>query len=46
MSHAEELAAVGYRSLKSLGSPLDQLTVAKDRFLLFLHHGQAGRLDD
>lgn len=45
MSHVEELAAVGYRSLKSLGGPLDQLTVAKDRFLLFLHHGQAGRLD-
>ena len=45
MSHVEELAAVGYRSLKSLGGPLDQLTVARDRFLLFLHHGQAGRLD-
>jgi len=45
MSHVEELAAVGYRSLKSLGGPLDQLAVAKDRFLLFLHHGQAGRLD-
>jgi phospholipase C len=46
MSHVEELAAVGYRSLKSLGGPLDQLSVAKDRFLLFLHHGQAGRLGD
>jgi phospholipase C len=45
MSHVEELAAVGYRSLKSLGGPLDQLSVAKDRFLLFLHHGQAGRLN-
>lgn len=45
MSHVEELAAVGYRALKSLEGPLSQLSVAKDRFLLFLHHGQAGRLD-
>jgi phospholipase C len=46
MSHVEELAAVGYRSLKSLDGALAQLSVAKDRFLLFLHHGQQGRLDD
>jgi len=46
MSHVEELAAVGYRSLKGLDGPLEQLSVAKDRFLLFLHHGQAGRLKD
>jgi len=44
MSHVEELAAVGYRALKSLDDPLAQLSVAKDRFLLFLHHGQGGRL--
>lgn len=44
MSHVEELAAVGYRSLKSLDGPLALLSVAKDRFLLFLHHGQANRL--
>jgi phospholipase C len=46
MSHIEELAAIGYRSLKSLDGALAQLSVAKDRFLLFLHHGQKGRLDD
>jgi len=46
MSHVEELSAVGYRALKSLGDGLSQLSVAKDRFLLFLHHGQAGRLGD
>lgn len=45
MSHVEELAAVGYRALKALDGPLSQLSVAKDRFLLFLHHGQAGRLE-
>ena len=44
MSHVEELAAVGYRALKSLDDPLAQLGVARDRFLLFLHHGQGGRL--
>ena len=46
MSHVEELATVGYRALKSLDRPLAPLSVAKDRFLLFLHHGQAGRLGD
>ncbi|MGB7847618.1 MAG: alkaline phosphatase family protein [Candidatus Acidiferrum sp.] len=46
MSHVEELSAVGYRSLQTLGGPLEQLSVAKDRFLLYLHHGQAGRLRD
>lgn len=46
MAHIEELAAVGYRSLKSLDGALSQLSVAKDRFLLFLHHGQKGRIDD
>ena len=45
MAAVEELAAAGYRSLKSLDGPLAQLSVAKDRFLLFLHHGQNGRLD-
>ncbi|MCU1284067.1 MAG: hypothetical protein JWO13_417 [Acidobacteriales bacterium] len=45
MAHVEELAAIGYRSLKSLDGALAQLSVAKDRFLLFLHHGQKGRLD-
>jgi len=45
MANEEELAAAGYRSLKSLDGPLAQLSVAKDRFLLFLHHGQKGRLD-
>lgn len=45
MAHVEELAAVGYRALKSLDGPLAELDVAKDRFLLFLHHGQKGRLD-
>lgn len=44
MAHVEELAAVGYRALKSLDDPLAQLSVAKDRFLLFLHHGQNDRL--
>ena len=44
MSHVEEFAAVGYRALKSLGGAMAQLEVAKDRFLLFLHHGQKGRL--
>jgi phospholipase C len=44
MSHVEELAAIGYRSLKSLDGAVAQLSVAKDRFLLFLHHGQEGRL--
>lgn len=44
MSHVEELAAKGYRSLKSLNGALSQLEVAKDRFVLFLHHGQKGRL--
>jgi phospholipase C len=38
MANAEELAAAGYRSLKSLGGPLAQFEVAKDRFILFLHH--------
>jgi phospholipase C len=45
MAHVEELAAVGYRSLKSLDGALEQLSVARDRFLLFFHHGQKGRLD-
>ncbi len=45
MSHVEELAATGYRSLKGLDGALPQLEVAKDRFLLFLHHGQKGRLN-
>jgi phospholipase C len=44
MSHVEEFGAVGYRALKSLGGAMAQLEVAKDRFLLFLHHGQKGRL--
>jgi phospholipase C len=44
MAHEEELSAAGYRSLQSLGGPLAQLSVAKDRFLLYLHHGQKGRL--
>src|SRR5258708_5492368 len=44
MSHVEELAAIGYRSLKSLDGALAQLSVAKDRFLLFLHHSQNGHL--
>ena len=44
MSHVEELAATGYRSLKSVNDALSQLEVAKDRFVLFLHHGQKGRL--
>lgn len=44
MSHVEELSAVGYRALKSLDGPAAQLSVAKDRFLLFLHHGRRGRL--
>ena len=44
MSHMEEPAATGYRSLKSLNGALSQLEVAKDRFVLFLHHGQKGRL--
>ena len=46
MAHIEELSAIGYRSLKSLEDGLSQLSVARDRFLLFLHHGQAGRLED
>jgi phospholipase C len=45
MSTVEELAAVGYRSLKSLDGAFSQLEVAKDRFLLFLHHGQKHRLN-
>ncbi|MGH9700225.1 MAG: alkaline phosphatase family protein [Candidatus Acidiferrales bacterium] len=44
MANAEELAAAGYRSLKSLGGPLAQLEVAKDRFILFLHHASKGHL--
>jgi phospholipase C len=44
MAHVEEFGAVGYRALKSLDGTLAQLDVAKDRFLLFLHHGQKGRL--
>ncbi|HKI12189.1 MAG TPA: alkaline phosphatase family protein [Candidatus Acidoferrum sp.] len=44
MATVEELAATGYRSLKGLDGALSQLEVAKDRFLLFLHHGQKGRL--
>jgi phospholipase C len=44
MSHVEELAATGYRALKSLDGATAQLEVTKDRFLLFLHHGQKGRL--
>jgi len=44
MAHVEELAAVGYRALKSLDGPLAQLGVARERFLLFLHHGQKGLL--
>lgn len=44
MANAEELAAAGYRSLKSLGGPLAQFEVAKDRFILFLHHGLKGHL--
>ena len=44
MATVEELAATGYRSLKGLDGALSQLEVARDRFLLFLHHGQKGRL--
>jgi phospholipase C len=44
MANVEELAATGYRSLKGLDGALSQLEVAKDRFMLFLHHGQKGRL--
>ncbi len=44
MSHVEELAATGYRALKSLDGATAQLEVAKERFVLFLHHGQKGRL--
>jgi phospholipase C len=44
MANVEELAATGYRALKGLDGALPQLEVAKDRFLLFLHHGQKGRL--
>src|SRR5208337_2252270 len=44
MATVEELAATGYRSLKGLDGALSQLEVAKDRFLLFLHHGQKKRL--
>lgn len=44
MANAEELAGAGYRSLKSLDGPLAQLGVAKDRFILFLHHAVKGRL--
>lgn len=45
MASVEELAATGYRSLKSLDGALPQLDIAKDRFILFLHHGQKGRLN-
>ena len=44
MANVEELAGAGYRSLKSLDGALAQLSVAKDRFVLFLHHAQKGRL--
>lgn len=44
MSNVEELAGAGYRSLKSLDGALAQIGVAKDRFVLFLHHAQKGRL--
>jgi phospholipase C len=45
MANAEELAAAGYRSLKSLDGPLAQLGIARDRFILFLHHAVRGHLD-
>jgi phospholipase C len=44
MASAEELAGAGYRSLKSLDGPLAQLGIAKDRFILFLHHAVNGHL--
>lgn len=44
MAHVEELSGAGYRSLKSLEGVAAQMEVAKDRFLLFLHHGQSDRL--
>lgn len=44
MSHAEELAGVGYRYFKSLNGPLAHLGVAKDRFVLFMHHVRKGHL--
>lgn len=44
MANAEELAGAGYRSLKSLDGPLAQLGIAKDRFILFLHHAISGHL--
>jgi len=44
MAHVEELSAAGYRALKSLDGAAAQMNVAKDRFLLFLHHGQNDRL--
>ena len=44
MAHVEELSATGYRALKSLNGAAAQLDVAKDRFILFFHHGQKGRL--
>lgn len=44
MAHVEEFSAVGYRALKSLDGAAAQIGVAKDRFLLFLHHSLNGRL--
>jgi hypothetical protein len=44
MANAEELAGAGYCSVKSLDGPLAQLGVAKDRFILFLHHALNGHL--
>lgn len=44
MSDAEELAGAGYRYFKSLDGPLAHLGVAKDRFVLFLHHSLRGHL--
>lgn len=44
MSNAEELAGAGYRYFKSLGGPFANLGVAKDRFVLFMHHALKGHL--
>jgi phospholipase C len=44
MAHVEEFGAIGYRALQSLDGAEAQMRVAKDRFLLFLHHARDGRL--
>lgn len=44
MAHVEEFSAVGYRALQCLDGAAAQLGVAKDRFLLFLHHSLSGRI--